>query len=98
MIKKNFRGTQVVNGVNTKYWLVRNSHGMQYGERGYVKVELGYAQCRILDAVFGVIVNRQQVCAKPTAPNPALPMAAGCSAPANYPRDPNDLWWDPTTK
>jgi hypothetical protein len=84
-------------GSETKYWLVRNSHGMQYGEDGYVKVELGHAQCRILDAVFGVLVNRQQVCAEPTAPNPALPMAAGCTAPANYVRAPDDLSWDSKT-
>merc|ERR1712025_234152 len=40
-------GTEMCNGVNTKFWHVKNSWGANWGQHGYFKVERGINSCGI---------------------------------------------------
>uniref|UniRef100_A0A915M2W6 Peptidase C1A papain C-terminal domain-containing protein n=1 Tax=Meloidogyne javanica TaxID=6303 RepID=A0A915M2W6_MELJA len=40
-------GTQVCNGYETDYWLVRNSWGTNWGDNGFFKIRRGWNECGI---------------------------------------------------
>ncbi len=60
--------------IGGKYWVVRNSWGPTWGERGYIRLEMGSNQCGITQSPSAPCVCKgcNTSCAKP-APLPPIP-------------------------